>query len=92
MNLKELTGKELLYKFNEFHGNFILAGTGYEEMYAAQNELLSRLSEGEAATNRYEYIRALTPRDFSGIYSNCLQGENFDKLVDDLIEFRKGLK
>lgn len=34
---------------------------------------------------RYEALRKLNPRQFSELHARNLQGENFDRMVDELI-------
>jgi len=53
-------------------------------------ELWSRLENGEKAIERYEIVRKLTPREFGEIYRSNLDGEPFDTIIDRLV--KRGIK
>ena len=100
MNLKELSNQDLL---DNYLDDISAIHSGYssnaerkqniKDLNEGEAELLSRLSEGQKAIDRYELIRRLSPREFSDIYQlNISTGKPFDEIVDNLLPFTRGAK
>lgn len=46
------------------------------------------LDDLRKASDRYEVLRKLNPRQFAELYQRNIKGESFDRLVDELVEAR----
>lgn len=75
---------------NHLVTNYYSKGANKPNPY--EDELLSRMEPRQQAIDRYEFVRRLSPRNFSDLcLLNINTGKPFDELIDDLLLFRRNI-